>query len=85
MYSRPRDKAVGVPEGWRSHPSGVSVSALFDPRVVDMGGELQHVSVPLLRVLVQLDLFQEVTHDRGEERWPAQEGSARSPDHQDVR
>ncbi len=66
MSRRPRllvDKPVGgVPEGWRSHPSGVSVSALFDPRVVDMGGELLHISVPLQRVLGQLDLFRE-EHD----------------------
>ena len=55
------DKPVGeVLEGWRSHPSSVSVSALFDPRVVDMGGELLHVSVPLQRVLIQLNLFPEV-------------------------
>ena len=44
--------------GWRSHPPCVSVSALFDPSVVDLGGELQHVFVPLQRVLVQLNLFE---------------------------
>ena len=56
MYSRPRDKSVGVPEASRSEASGVSVSALFDPSVVDLGGELQHVSVVLRTVLIQLTL-----------------------------
>ena len=58
IYSRPVDKPVGeVHRGSRSDPLCVSVSALFDPTVVDLGGELQHISSPLLRVLVQLNLF----------------------------
>ena len=64
-----RQGGTGVHRGSRSDPRCVSVSALFDPRVVDMGGELLHVSVPLQRLLVQLDLFQEV------EYWCHEEGS----------
>ena len=55
------DKPVGgTHPSLRSKEGCVSVSALFDSAIVDLGGELQHISVPLLRVLVQLDLFQEV-------------------------
>ena len=56
MDSRPRDKSVGVPRASRSEALGVSVSALFDPSVVDLGGELQHVSDVLRTVLIQLTL-----------------------------
>ena len=53
------DKPVGgTSPSLRSKEGDVSVSALFDPRVVDMGGELLHISVPLKRVLVQLWLFE---------------------------
>ena len=53
------DKPVGgVQRGSRSEPLCVSVSALFDPSAVDLG-ELQHVSGPLLRVLMQLEMFKE--------------------------
>ena len=56
LISRPRDKSVGVPRASRSEALGVSVSALFDPSVVDLGGELQHISEPLKEVLIQLTL-----------------------------
>jgi len=60
VYSRPRDKQVGDSKGGgAATPFGVSVSALFDPSVVDLGGELLHISRPLKEVLIQLTLFEE--------------------------
>ena len=44
-----------APPRSRSDLGGVSVSALFDPSLVDLG-ELQHISSPLADVLIQLTM-----------------------------
>jgi len=57
MGSRPRDRQVGESRGGgEATPSGVSVSALFDPSVVDLGssGELEDIQSVLGTVLVKL-------------------------------